>query len=124
MLKRSYVPKNSRHIRWNWESSPEDPERLVRYHIVIVDDRNREGILNHILEPIQAISSGIVVVKRGEGKVKDSRFKYEYYSVDTVVCPEVVTRSTILGKSIRRDRDLKERRRGTVEDYVADVYEK
>lgn len=124
MLKRSYVPKNSRHIRWNWERSPEDPERLIRYHVVIVDNKNREGILNGILEPIQAISSGIVIVKRSEGKVRDSPFRYLYSSFDTVVSPEVMAGFTVLGKRIKRDHDLRERRRGTVEDYVADFYER
>ena len=32
------ITKQDRHIRWNWEESP-DREEIVRYHFVVVDDK-------------------------------------------------------------------------------------
>ena len=70
------IPKKSRHIRWNWEPSPENAE-MVRYHFIVVNDKNNKekisriisyatnkSIINHTFNSIRPII---------EGKVKDSR---------------------------------------------------
>ncbi len=118
--KREYVSKQSRHIRWNWEKSPESGES-VRYHFIVVDDRNRKETMNIILEQIQQTNSGIEIIRERNGRVDNSRFGYYFLTFDTVVAPKELDLIK-LGKPIRRDRDLKERERGSLENYVAKFY--
>ncbi len=121
MLKQRYS-KKGRHIRWNWERSPES-DRLVRYHFIVVDDRNRSGIMNKILEQFQKVSSGIEQIgKNQEGKVKGTEFRYLFSTFDTALCPNVID-FTKIGKPVKRDGDLIEGTRRSIEDYVSRVYE-
>ena len=46
---RKKIYKKDRHIRWNWEKSPDNPD-AVRYHFIVVDNKNKEGIMGKILE--------------------------------------------------------------------------
>ncbi|MFC1682574.1 hypothetical protein ACFL0X_03070 [Nanoarchaeota archaeon] len=78
------IHRNSRHIRWNWEKSP-DVLESVRYHFVIVDDKGRARIKDEILGQIQRVRSGIGVVREVEGRVKGSRLNYLFLSFDTPV---------------------------------------
>ena len=120
------ISKKSRHIRWNWEPSPENPKELVRYHFVIVDDRGRKKIRNQILEQIQKITPGIEVIREGiEGRVMGTRLRYLFSTYDTVIAPEPINLYQI-GKPVKRDFELRERiKKGfNVEDYVANLYEK
>jgi len=116
------ILKKSRHLRWNWEQSPENNEK-VRYHFVIVCDRNREKIRDAILGQIQEISSGIEQIRQIEGKVENSKLRYLFASYDTHVAPRELQLYKI-SKSRKKDPDLIERKRGNIEDYVSNFYEK
>lgn len=117
MIKR--VLKISRHIMWNWEKSPE--EELVRYHIIVVNDKNRKGIMNEIIGQFQKVSSGIECIRTREGNVKNSKLKYLFESYDSSLSPSVI--DWVKFKSVKRNKDLYERQRGNIENYVADFYE-
>ena len=119
--KKSYVLRKSRHMRWNWEKTPSS-EELVRYHVVVVDNKGRERIRNQIFEQLQQVSSGIEMIREREGKVKGSPYRYLFSTFDTVLGPEVID-FTKIRKPIKRDIDLVERKRGTIEDYVSRLYE-
>ena len=48
--------KKNRQILWNWEKSPDedyDKDSMVRYHLVVIDDKDRDGILNLFLGQLQ-----------------------------------------------------------------------
>lgn len=113
------VPKDSRHIRWNWEESP-DRFQYARYHVVVVDDKRREGIFLGILQQIQRISS-IETIRKVEGPVKESKLKYLFVSFDTIVAPREIDWSKT-GKVVRQDINLYERKVGNIEDYVSNLY--
>jgi len=122
------ISKKDRHVRGNWEKSPDLPDvegiEAIRYHFVIVDDRDREGILRRILDQIQKISA-IVMVREGIiGKVKGTRLKYLFATYDTYVAPRELD-LTKARKPVKRDEDLRERKEGSggIEDYVANLYE-
>jgi hypothetical protein len=113
------IMKHSRHVRWNWERSP-DNENNVRYHFVIVDDRGREGIMRKILGQLQLYDS-LVSIRSVEGSLGRG-LRYLYESYDTTIAPRMIAWSKV-GKLIKRDPDLRERTIGNVEDYVARTYE-
>ncbi|MFA5857242.1 MAG: hypothetical protein WC867_07805 [Candidatus Pacearchaeota archaeon] len=117
------IRKNSRHLRWNWHLTDEidsDGRNYLRYHFVVVDDRNREGILGKILENLARYSEAIQI-RREDGKVKDSDLRYLFCSYDSLIKPEMINWSNI-NKPIKRDLDLRERKIGNIEDYVASLY--
>ncbi len=118
------VFKKSRHIRWNWQESPDardqDGNDSVRYHFVVVEDRNRKGIMNQILEGL-AQYGGVTPVREVEGDVKDSKLKFLFCSYDTLIRPEKINWPN--GKPLKMDRDLRERQRRNIEDYVRNKYE-
>ena len=110
-----------RHIRWNVEESP-DLYGGLRYHFVIVDDGRREEKMMKILESFRA--SGIFYpfeeVRSVEGKCAGTRFKYLFRSYDTLYSPDFLR---IPSKNSLRDFSLVEKKRGTIEDYVSNIYE-
>ena len=108
-----------RHVDWNWEQSP-DNHLLIRYHFVVVDDRNREGIMRRIVGQLAKVES-VERVKTSEGKVKNSKFRYLFESYDSQIAPRVID-WTKVKKPIEFDPDLRERHIGSIEDYVADKY--
>lgn len=119
-----YVSKKDRHIRWNWEQSPEmddaDCRHYVRYHFIVVDDRDREGIMRKLIKGL--IQYGEVIErKHAEGIVRGTGLRYLFKSYDSVIKPEMLDWRKIR-KSIRKDNELRERKRGNIEDYVARVY--
>lgn len=114
------VYRKSRHVRWNWEPSPDNPD-LARYHFVIVDDRFREGILSRILIQLQE-AGPIEHIQTIEGKVEGTRLIYLFSTYDSKASPLVIDWSKI-GKPFKQDGDLVERKRGNIEDYVSRVYE-
>ncbi len=116
------VYKKSRHIRWNWEPSPENPRELIRYQVIVVDDKGREKIRNQIFEQLQKVSSGIEMIRERQGKVAGSNLRYLFSTFDTVLSPEIID-FTKISKPLKRDFDLAERKRGDIEDYVAELYE-
>ncbi|HPD81570.1 MAG TPA: hypothetical protein PK357_00540 [Candidatus Pacearchaeota archaeon] len=117
------INKKERHIRWNWEKSPDDFE-LVRYHFVVVDDKDRKGKIRKILDSISSeISSSysFVEIRSVEGKVEGTDFRYLFESYDTFYSPTLLNMNKLF-KNAFKDKDLYERKRRNVEDYVADRY--
>ncbi len=116
-------PEQRRHVRWNWEESPEqdaDNRHYVRYHFVVVDDRDREGIMNRIITGL-SLYGEVILIRSVEGKVAGSDFRYLFRSFDCVINPEQIRWNKIRKRRIR-DSDLRERKKGNIEDYVARVY--
>lgn len=114
------LKKSIRHIRWNWENSP-DSEDMVRYHFVIVDDKFREGTMENILMQIQNFGS-LEIVRSEEGKVEGTKFRYLFHSYDSNVAPRILDWSKVKNCFVKRDSQLRERRRGFIEDYVFGLY--
>ena len=120
------VKRTERHIRWNCEiSSPYsergEGEEMLRYHFVVVDDRDREGIMNQLLERLRQFGGAVDVIREQYGDVKGSRLKYLFKTVDSRTASSALS-FTGIGKPIKRDRDLRERERGNIEDYVDGIY--
>lgn len=117
------IRKNSRHVRWNLEVSPErdaDSRSYARYHFVVVDDRDREGIMTKIVSGLAKYAE-LIPQRRIEGKVAGTEFRYLFCSYDCVIKPEFIDWSQVQ-RPIKRDLDLRERKRGNIEDYVANLY--
>jgi hypothetical protein len=121
--KRNIPIRMTRHIRWNWEQSPErdaDNNPYVRYHFVVVDDRNRAGILNEAVTPLSSYGE-LIPLRSLEGKAAGTRYRYLLSSFDSKIKPDFLRLHT-LGKVVIMDPDLKERIRGNIEAYVDRVY--
>jgi len=121
------IRKNQRHVRWNWEESPDneyDGNPMVRYHLVVVDDRNRDGIVRKFLGELDKVRGGQIKIRRREGKVKDTDYRFLFVSYDSSVSPEMVDWSNVKKKVIR-DKELWERKDSSdgIEDYVNRLYE-
>jgi hypothetical protein len=118
------IKKNSRHVRWNWEVSPEqdlDNHKYVRYHFIVVDDKDREGLMGKILVGLSKYAE-VIPIRRVEGKVSGSEFRYLFSSYDSIIKPDMIEWQS-LKRDIKRDSDLRERKQGNIEDYVARVYD-
>lgn len=114
------ISNKERHVRWNYEPSGE--EYLgIRYHFVIVDDRMREPKLTQLMESLQKVNSGIEPVREVEGKVEGTKFRYLFGSFNSRTSFEYLNWK---GLKPKRDTDLVERKRGNIEDYVANLYGK
>lgn len=119
------VPKKSRHIEWNWEQSSDDPEK-VRYHFVIVDDKNRKEKINRIIQNLCEWGGAIEPIRRDiEGPVIGSGFRYLFESYDINQKPCMIN-FTLLGKPVMRNKGLYERvkKRHSIEQYVENRFEK
>lgn len=117
------ILKNSRHIRWNWERSPDDFE-LVRYHFIVVDDKNRNGKVILILESLQKQidpNYSFSRIRSVEGKVAGTEFRYLFESYDTLYSPGLLNLSKLFKNTIK-DKELYERKNGNIEDYVSNLY--
>jgi len=115
------ISDRDRHVRWNCEKSEYDSER-VRYPFVVVDDRDREGTMMKIIEQLSAVSSGVERIRCVGGKVKGTKLRYLFESFDSSVASENISWHKI-GKPIKRDRDLWERKGNlSIEDYVFGIY--
>ena len=117
------ISANERHVRWNWEQSPEfdDEDRRVRYHFVIVDDKDRRGTLNKILAELTKFKGNLTPIRTVEGKVVNTKLRYLFCSYDSSVKYSEINFSK-LKKLVKKDPNLYERRVGSIEDYVANVY--
>jgi hypothetical protein len=113
-------PPKTRHVLWNWEKSPDSIE-LVRYHIIVADDKRREGTMESVLQQIQRVSSGIESIRRMEGKFAGTKLRYLFSSFDTPVSPIVINWFKT-EKLVIQDKDLYERKTGSIEDYVINLY--
>ena len=122
------VKKTERHVRLNWESAPSDVTipsdinnlGLVRYHFVVVDDRDRPGVLARVLNQMQQFGA-VIQIRSVEGKVEKSKSRYLFESYDCTVAPRELD-LTAFKKPVKKDSELRERKVGTIEDYVRRVY--
>ena len=115
--------KKIRSIVYNYERSPDD-EMMMRYHFLVIDDKGREEKVKRILSNFGSgcISHPFNEVRAPEkGKVVDTQFRYLLQSFDTLYPPSDLNFGTLC--NVIRDRELYERKRGTIEDYVADQLE-
>lgn len=116
--------KWDRHIRWNWETSPDnfyENSSQVRYHFVIVDDKARERTLEKILNQLTKVCEGVIEIRKVSEKVPNTKFRYLFVTYDSRVSPTIFNLDAIC-KKVKRDFDLYERKRGSIEDYVANLY--
>lgn len=116
-----------RHIVWNCEISPTSffEGALVRYHFIIVDDKFRESKLKNILgkfEKNSGVSYPLEKIREKEGKFKATSFRYLFASFDAVYPPNFLDFKGI-SCNIKKDPNLLERKRGSIEDYVSNIYE-
>ena len=116
------VYKKKRHMDWNWERSVEN-QNMIRYHFVGVDDKNRKGTIDKILEQFQLINDGIITIREFEGKVINTNLRYFLGSYDSYTSPKMIDFKKI-SLPLRRDRKLYERKKGSIEDYVSNRYER
>lgn len=119
------VPKNSRHVRWNWEKSP-DAEETVRYHFIIVDDKNRKGKMEKILENIRDksfVNYPFEEIRSEEGKVEGTEYRYIFKTYDTQYAPNLVDFKGV-SENIKRDKELSERKKTDISWYVENKYSK
>jgi len=120
-----------RHVRWNYEESPSDKsyedKKLVRYHIVIADDRFLEEKLERLYLNFQEKSiithSFEEVRPRKSGKFLDTGLDYLFVSFDTEYPYSFVSFEGV-SQNVKRDPDLRERKVLKIEDYVERSYEK
>lgn len=115
------IPAGSRHVLWNWEQSPDNSD-LARYHVVIVDDKKGDATLDRIFQQVQGKGFSVETIREGfEGKVANSRLRYLLVSFDTSARVDLID-WTKIGKVARQERELYERKVGSIEKYVADSY--
>lgn len=120
-------PNNKeRHIRWNWEPSPDntyDGHPMVRYHFVIVGDRFIQSTYTQLIDQLQKWTGGIEEIRTEKGKVKGTKLQYLLKSVDAVMKPSNID-WTKINLRARRDSDLVERVVGTegIANYVGRIY--
>jgi len=117
------INKKSRHVRWNWERSP-DQENSNRYHFVFVDDKGRRQKLEQTLGNMQGksiIYFPFDEVRLVEGKVFGTDYRYLLASYDSPYPPAFVSFEGVSERVIR-DRNLYERKKSSVEDFVADFF--
>lgn len=113
------IRRTERHIRWNWQKSPDD-ENMARYHFIVVDDRDRKGTMQKLLEQLQQFGP-LITIRSKSGKVEGSDYRYLFESYDCNVAPRELDLSRT-GKPFVQDRDLWEREKGTLDDYVANFF--
>ena len=115
------ISKKERHIRWNWEESQHDPEKTL-LHLVVVDDKNREGKIRRILSQDGVTHGSVEQIRSVGGKVIGTRFRYLFETYEGYIDPKNINWNNVR-KPTKRDEELTERKRGSVEDYVANLYE-
>ncbi len=116
-----------RHVRYNYEVSPNSSldNPLIRYHFVIVDDRFLDSKPDMIVSNFQdksIINFSFEKMVRAKGKFKDTGLEYLFVSYDSNCTPKFLDFKGV-SSNILRDKNLKERKVLTIEDYVRRVYE-
>ena len=123
---KKFVPKASKHIRWNYEQSDKYhmDSPLTNYHFVIVGKRDtfNDETLNKIYNSI--ISAGSFVEKENilRGRVHNSEFRYLFTSCHALA-PKEVLRLEKFGCPIVFDKQLVKKKVLGLEDYVYRLYE-
>ena len=120
-----FIKIRERHIRWNWEISPEDSEK-VRYHFVVVDDKDRKETMYKILIGLRTASPNghpLELIKTLEGQVLGTKLRYLYQCYDTEVKSEMLRLYNVKLPKIK-DIRLKERKKGiNLTDYIERIYD-
>ncbi|MEX0920715.1 MAG: hypothetical protein WDZ62_00420 [Candidatus Pacearchaeota archaeon] len=116
-----------RHIVYNFEKSPESSNDLgiLRYHFIVSDDRFRENKIEKILNNFQEksiINYPFDEVRRLEGKHYGTNFRFLFVSYDTQYSPKFLDFKGV-SENVKRDTDLRERKVGSIEDYILRKYE-
>jgi hypothetical protein len=109
--------KRERHVRWNWEQSPDSPQ-MARYHFIIVGDKDREGTMRMILQQIGQIRP-VERMRHEEGRARKMKYLFETYDSETA--PKMLDFSR-LSLPVIQDKNLRERVRGSIDVYVANLY--
>ena len=117
----------NRHIIYNFEKSPDSSidKGFVRYHFIVSDDRFREEKIERILSNFQEksiMNYNFDEIRRFEGKHKGTDYRYLFVTLDTEYTPKFLSFEGV-SENIKRDSDLRERKKGNVEDYVMRMYE-
>jgi hypothetical protein len=111
-----------RHIRWNFEESPDTPEETL-LHLVAVDNKYVASIFERILGQ-NGVSFGAVAQERElKGKVKGTRLQYLFRTYQGFIDPRKISWDKT-GKIAFQDTDLRERKSKafSIEDYVRNIY--
>jgi len=66
-------------------------------------------------------TGSIIPIRKEEGKVRGSKFRYLFRSYDSSTAPKELDLGKVI-KLFKRDKDLKERKRGDIEEYVDGFY--
>ena len=126
--------KKSRHARVNWEVSPDSSEGndLIRYYIVVVDDKYREDKIEKVLHFIQEKSIINFSFEEAynspylKGKVEGTDYRYLCKVYNSKCTPNYFMNAVrmVFGKNWVKDRDLYIRTKpGTsLENYLADFF--
>jgi hypothetical protein len=115
--------KNVRQVRWNWEKSPDNDE-MARYHFVVIDDKNRKEKIIRIMDSIKSKidpSYSFDLVRSVEGKVNGTDFRYLFESYDTLYSPTLLDMNSLFKNNVR-DKELYERKKGNIEEYVSSLH--
>lgn len=117
------ISLRERHIRWNWEKSPDNPD-MTRYFFVIVDDKGRDQKLEKILSNFRKktiINHPFEFIRKSEGQVVNSGLRYLFAIYDSGYSPNLIDFFNVSAKVIM-DNELYERKVGNVEDYVERLF--
>lgn len=121
------IPLESRHIRWNWEPSPDNYDfnhKLLRYNLFIVDDSDfdRRNRLNKIFGQLSRVDSRIVPVNQFEGKIKNSKWTGLLSIYDSIVSSDFLNLKQ-LGIPIRKDDKMYAREFISIQEYISNLYD-
>ncbi len=123
LTKKGKIMPEGRHMLYNWETSPNDPE-MVRLHIVIVDDKDRDEKLKRMVDLFSnatIIKYPFEIIRKIEGKVLGTKYRYLFVSYDTLYNPNLINFSKV-SKNPIKDSSLKEKKKGKIEDYIERIY--
>ncbi|MEA3413960.1 MAG: hypothetical protein U9Q99_00325 [Nanoarchaeota archaeon] len=115
-----------RHVIYNWQESPEmaDNEKMIRYHFIICDDRFREAKIEKILSNFRKktiMNYPFEEIRKEEGKAESTNFRYLFLTYDSKYDPRLLNFENV-SKNVKQDINLRERKKGHIEDYVANMY--
>lgn len=129
MLEKYFPKKVSRkenHIRWNYEI-PEDREAVL-YHFVVLGDKDyRTSKLKKIFENFREFG-GVDLIRSSKENISNEGRRYSFRTLETNISPDVLDWNNIEPDKKRRIEDEKLREKHikgySIEDYVADTYNK
>jgi hypothetical protein len=120
------IKRDERHLRWDWEPSPNRSEDrgLIRYHFVSIDDRNPKGNIERLLKNMQGksvINHSFEEIENVIGSLRDSDLKYVYNCYDSECTPDYVSFEGVSNR-IKKDENLSGRKFILVKDYLERIY--